>query len=139
MHDDAHANRRLVKEAWAAIASRDDPNAIERYFAEDYVRHSFGADYTRDELRAILESLGEAFPDLETVNVDVVAEGDRVAYRWEATGTQTGSYMGAPATHKRITAGGINIARIENGRIAEEWSSWDKVSFLHALGIIPLR
>jgi len=34
MHDDAHANRRLVKEAWAAIASRDDPNAIERYFAE---------------------------------------------------------------------------------------------------------
>jgi len=137
--NDADANRRLVKEAWAAIAARDDPTAIERYFANDYVRHSFGADYTRDELRAILDSLGQAFPDLETTNVDIVAEGDRVAYRWEATGTHTGSYMGAPPTQKRIKAGGINIARVEAGRIAEEWSSWDKVSFLHALGIIPLR
>jgi hypothetical protein len=38
-----------------------------------------------------------------------------------------------------MVAGGINIARIgDDGRIAEEWSSWSKVSFLQALGIIPI-
>lgn len=131
-------NRRLVSEAWSTIGGGRNPAAIERYFAEGYVRHSNGNQYSRDELRAILESLRRAFPDLETVTVDVVAEVDRVAYRWQATGTHLDTYMGIPATHKRIAAGGIKIARIESGLIAEEWSSWDKVSFLYTLGIIPV-
>jgi steroid delta-isomerase-like uncharacterized protein len=134
----ANINRELVLEAWRVIGSRRDTAAVEKYFATDYIRHSFSASYSRDDLRRILENLRQGFPDLETVNVDVFGQADRVAYRWEATGTHLGSYLGVPATHKRISAGGINIARIENGLIAEEWSSWDKVSFLHALGIIPI-
>jgi predicted ester cyclase len=46
--------------------------------------------------------------------------------------------MGVPPTHKRITATGITISRLEGGRIVEEWASWNKVSVLHTLGIIPI-
>jgi steroid delta-isomerase-like uncharacterized protein len=112
---------------------------LDKYFSPEYVRHSDAGDYSRDELAEILKILREAFPDFATQTEDMIAEGDRVAYRWVSTGTHLGPYMGVPPTGKPIVAGGINIARIgDDGRIAEEWSSWNKASFLHALGIIPI-
>lgn len=114
-------------------------DALDRYFSPDYIRHSEVDDYSLEDLENLLKGLREAFPDFATQTEDMIAEGDRVAYRWVSTGTHLGPYLGVPPTHKHIVSGGINIARIgDDGRIAEEWSSWSKTSFLHALGIIPI-
>jgi steroid delta-isomerase-like uncharacterized protein len=132
-------NRELVLEAWKVVDTGQRLDELNRYFAPDYVRHSDADDYSLEELGEILKTLREAFPDFATRTEDMIAEGDRVAYRWVSTGTHLGPYMGMPPTKKQLTAGGINIARIgDDGRIAEEWSSWSKVSFLQALGIIPI-
>jgi steroid delta-isomerase-like uncharacterized protein len=135
---DPAANRRLVLEAWNALDRDRDLTAIERFFAVDYVRHSSEGDYTREGLAKMLGGLFAGFPDLSTVTEDVICEADRVAYRWVSTGTHLGPYMGVPATHKRVVATGITISRFEEGLIAEDWASWNKVSVLHDLGIIPI-
>ena len=135
----AAENRALVLEAWQVVDAGQQLDALDRYFAPGYIRHSDGGDYSLEELAEILGSLREAFPDFATKTEDMIAEGDRVAYRWVSSGTHLGPYMDMPPTGKHMVAGGINIARIgEDGRIAEEWSSWSKVSFLQALGIIPI-
>ncbi|MEA2270195.1 MAG: hypothetical protein QOC64_2805 [Solirubrobacteraceae bacterium] len=131
-------NREHLVEAWKAIDTDRRLDALEEYFAPDYVRHSSEGDYDLAEYRRLLSSLHTAFPDLSGTLSEMTAEGDRVAYRWVSVGTHQSSYMGVPPTHKRITATGITISRLEGGRIVEEWASWNKVSVLHTLGIIPI-
>jgi predicted ester cyclase len=68
---------------------------------------------------------GRLFGDLRVVVVDQVAQGDRVASRWEAHGT----YRGQP-----VTLGGITISRLDGGRIVEDWSVTDTWELLRQLG-----
>lgn len=135
MTEGPSATRELMYKMRAAFETGMPLDELNLYFTEDYVRHADGGDYSLEQLREIIEVLRHAFPDLHTATLDIVCEGDRIAYRWLSTGTQSGPYLDVPPTHKRVETGGINIARIEDGRVAEEWSSWNKASFLEALGI----
>jgi predicted ester cyclase len=44
---------------------------------------------------------------------------------------------GFPATGKEFTLDNIIIQRLENGKVAETWVSWDNVAFLSQLGLMP--
>jgi steroid delta-isomerase-like uncharacterized protein len=78
------------------------------------------------------------FPDYQTVIEDLFAEGDKVAARITMSGTNTGSFMGIPATGKRVSFTGIYIARISDGKIVEHWGEEDSVSLLQQLGALSL-
>jgi steroid delta-isomerase-like uncharacterized protein len=128
-----------LRQGWAGT-SADSAAPLEALLAPDYVRHSDTGPVDHDGFIGNIEELYAAFPDLEIEILDTVEQGDRVAHRWESTGTHSGTFMGVPPTHKRIVARGMTISRFDDeGRIAEDWTSWDKASVLHSLGIIPLR
>jgi predicted ester cyclase len=55
------------------------------------------------------------------------------------TATHAGEFMGIPATGRRVTLAGIDISRIEDGRIAEHWIQCDMLGFLEQLGAIPTQ
>jgi steroid delta-isomerase-like uncharacterized protein len=78
------------------------------------------------------------FPDYQTVIEDMLAEGEKVAARIKMTGTNTGEFMGIPATGKRVEFTGIYIARISNGKIVEHWGEEDSVSLLQQLGVLKM-
>jgi steroid delta-isomerase-like uncharacterized protein len=137
--DQSERNRQVVLEAWGALDSGRDASVMSSFFADGYIRHSGEGDYSLDEFAAVLNDLYAAFPDLSTDFPQVVAAGDKVAWRWVSLGTHLGPYMGVPPTHKRVTASGITISRLVDGVIVEDWASWNKVSVLHDLGIVPLR
>ena len=60
------------------------------------------------------------FPDLHFTIEEIIAEGDKVAYRWTARGTHQGEYAGIAPTGKTITATGITILRIVDGKVVED-------------------
>lgn len=68
---------------------------------------------------------------------DLVAEGDRVAFRMTMDFTHTGEFMGIPATGKQISFSGIGIMRIADDKIAELWGNPDVMSFMQQLGALP--
>lgn len=136
--NDADRNRQVVLEAWRIIAGEMRLDAIDRYFAENFVRHAPEGDRSRDEYKSSLEAFYAAFPNHEFEIEDAVAEGDKVVYRWRFSGVHVGAYMGIPPTNKLVTAGGITITRIEDGRFVEEWACWNSAHALHGLGIIPI-
>ena len=68
---------------------------------------------------------------------EMVAEGDRVMVRWSSCGTHQGEFHGLPPTGKQVTNSGINIFRIENGRIAEVWDIFDRLWVWQQLGVLP--
>src|SRR5712692_10432026 len=50
-----------------------------------------------------------AFPDGHATTEDLIAEGDKVVERFTFHGTNTGSFLGAPAAGKQVTATGVAI------------------------------
>ena len=77
-------------------------------------------------MRRSTELYRRLFDDLAFEVVDQVAEGDRVASRWVLTGSNRG---------RPVRLWGITISRLRDGRIVEDWSAFDGLELLRALGV----
>lgn len=68
---------------------------------------------------------------------DMVAEGDRVAFRGVVRSVHTAEFMGIPTSGKHIAVPVIGIAHLNDGKIAEWWNSPDRLSWMQQVGAIP--
>lgn len=135
---DASQNRHVLARMLANATPIIDAELNDEVFTSDYVRHSGSRDYDLASFQSGLSALSEGFPDMKRVVKDVLIDGDLGSYRWEVTGTHEGTYMGVRSTGKKVHVSGIVQCRFRDGKIAEEWGSWNKASLLHQLGILPL-
>jgi steroid delta-isomerase-like uncharacterized protein len=104
-------------------------------YTDDFVGHGGSTTFTHEDGMKEAKGWRDAFPDL-AVNVDlIVAEGDLVAVRWTARGTNTGTGNGIPATGRKVQVSGTAIFRFVDGRIAEEWTSANTLGLLKQLGL----
>ncbi|MEP6847131.1 MAG: ester cyclase [Panacibacter sp.] len=69
--------------------------------------------------------LKPAFPDLKVVIHDQVAEEDKVTTRKSFQCTNTGEFMGIPATGKPVVMDVIDIIRLRDGKFVEHWNVMD--------------
>jgi predicted ester cyclase len=67
---------------------------------------------------------------------DIIAEGDKVWIRITYTGTQTGEFRGLAPTGEKTTMTGVDIYRIDNGKLVEYWNVSDALNFNLTLGLI---
>ena len=115
---------RFFEEAWVNFNAA----ALDELVSLDYVEHAGvpgGRPSGREDLKRLIGMYRVAFPDLESTIEDILAEGDRVAYRWTARGTHLGEWAGIPPTGNHIWARGVTMYRIAGGKLAEGWSSVD--------------
>ena len=63
-----------------------------------------------------------AFPDGEMTVDELLADGDKVIARVTLRGTQSGEFFGHPPSGREVTAEGIEVFRIADGKIKEGWS-----------------
>ena len=68
---------------------------------------------------------------------DVIVHGDRVVIRWSTWGTHKGDLLGVPATGKPIKITGIDVFRVQDGKLAELWQNWDQLQMLQQIGAVP--
>ncbi len=79
----------------------------------------------------------KTFPDLQIRIIELIAEGDLVMARCEATGTQKGEMAGVPATNKTIKVAHWTINRFNaEGKIIESWNLNDNMSVMQQLGVL---
>lgn len=128
------AYRRLNQEAW----SQGDLAVVDEIIAPGYVYHepTLGDMAGPEGLKQAIMVYRMAYPDLQFTIDETIAEGDLVAMRWTAAGTQSGELLGIPTTGLHTTSVGINIAQFKDGRIIEEWSSWDVMGLMQQLGVV---
>jgi steroid delta-isomerase-like uncharacterized protein len=88
-------------------------------------------------LKDTLRGMRAAFPDLNFSIEEQVSEGDKVASRFEWTGTHHGEFLGVPATGRQVRVWGIVIDRLEEGRIKETRIIMDIVGLMAQLGVFP--
>jgi predicted ester cyclase len=87
-----------------------------------------------EPLKAFVREHLQAFPDWHDTIDFMFATDDWVAYQTTGTGTQTGPFGPFPATGKAVKLVSLIIQRMEDGKVAETWISWDNLAFLTQLG-----
>jgi steroid delta-isomerase-like uncharacterized protein len=115
--------------------------AIEEFYAPGYRRYltPTSTPLTAEAQRERATRLRTAFPDARATLEDIVAEGDRVAYRLTIRGTHEGAFLGVPATGKRVEVSFLAIVRVAGGKLVEEWGGLDQVDLLRQLGASAVR
>ena len=112
--------------------------ALGEVYAGDVRYHEGGGTERNglDELKAYIGAYFTAFPDMRVTLEDVVAEGDKVFSRVRIQGTNTGVMMGMPPTGKPMDIQWLmSVARIADGKIAEEWEIFNQLDMLQQLGL----
>src|SRR5687767_453074 len=130
------ANKALVRRLFDDVWNTGNVALVDDLLAPDFVDHAAqmgGGDPTRDGFKTQVRLFRTAFPDGRSQIEDLIAEDDRVVARWTDGGAQRGEWMGVPPTGKRVTMTGIDVYRIEQGRIAEFWCSEDELGLLRQL------
>lgn len=116
-----------------------DLDAVGDAFAPDFVDHDPAPDQGEgaEGLRDFWSSFLAAFPDLQIKPEQVVADDDKVAIAYTVSGTQQGEFMGHAPTGKRMSVRGMQITRIEDGKVVERWGATDQLTMLEQLGLTP--
>src|SRR4051794_25239740 len=97
MSDIAAIHKQILEGAW----SGGDDAVIDEVYADDYTFVGpLNRISGRDAERAMIAGYLEAFPDLRFTVHEQLVDGDRVASRWSAVGTQEGALGPFPATGK---------------------------------------
>jgi len=135
-------NKALARRAIDEIWSKGNLAVGLDIYSPNFVSHQDSHPDIGDVrgLSALIEfvrEFREAFPDFHDTIDDQVAEGDKVVTRFTSTGTHRGTLMGLQPTNKRACWMAIVIDRIEEGKIVEEWVSWDLSGMMQQLGGIP--
>ena len=85
------------------------------------------------------QTFRSAVPDLHCTIKDLLVTGDKVAARLLFTGTHKGEFMGHPATGKPVRFFAIDILRIRDGKVVEDWHLEDNLTLLEQLGVVSLK
>src|SRR5271168_3430655 len=88
-------------------------------------------------LKDILRAMRAGFPDIVFSIQEQITEGDKVASRFEWTGTHKGEFLGIPATGRPVRVWGIVIDRLEAGRIKDTRILMDTLGMMAQLGMFP--
>lgn len=126
----------LARRSWEIL---DTPGLIDEVYDPGLVWHEPDRDIEGlEEARQFIDMYKTAFPDLGATVEDVIAEGDKVVTRVTLRGTHQGEIEEfGPPTGRRIELEGITIHRIENGKIVEEWETYDNLGAMQQLGLVP--
>jgi predicted ester cyclase len=111
-------NKVVVRTYLGEIAQRGTIVARERYFTPTTTFNG-NPDLARQFAR--ITEIHRAFPDLEMIIEQQIAEGPWVATRVTFRGTHTGELAGIHATGRRIEYAGTAMDRLENGKVVEMW------------------
>lgn len=128
-------NKALVRRFYDEVVNRRKDELIDEMIAEDFDDHA-ARDKGREHFKTLYHVMIRIFPDIQAVLQDLIAEGDEVVARVEFTATQADSFRGFPATNRQVAYSGVDIFRIEDGKLAERWAQRDFLGMLEKLGHI---
>jgi steroid delta-isomerase-like uncharacterized protein len=127
-------NKAVARAFIERVFEANDPTAMDDLATDDFTPHTYGPmPPGREPMRHAQARVHAALSEVEFRIDDVIAEGDEVAVRLTASGTQTGSFMGMPPSGRRYTIPEIHIFRIRDGKVSEHWHAFDSAALIAQL------
>jgi len=120
-------NKAVAGRVFVEIFNQGKFQVADEIYARDFVNHGLHRNFDLQEDQGAVRAEKKAFPDLKMTVDLTVAEGDLVTVIWTFRGTNTAAGYGLPATGARIELRGITVWRIVDGKIREEWTSFNEL------------
>jgi steroid delta-isomerase-like uncharacterized protein len=121
-------NKAVAGRVFEEIFNQGKFQVADEIYAKDFVNHGLHRNFDLQEDQAAVHAEKKAFPDLKMTVILMAAEGDLVTVVWVFRGTHTGAgYDGLPPTGVELELRGITVWRIVDGKIREEWTSFDQL------------
>ena len=122
---------------WLEARDKGNWELIEALFAPDYICH-LASDPDpvrgRDKVKQMNAMTRKAFETFPTDEPDLlVAEGDLVVHRQTLRYKPKDPFRGIPPTDKEAIAASVDIYRVVDGRIVEQWNHPDMFGLMRQL------
>lgn len=127
---------RLIEDVW----SKGNYDIVDELVTEDYVEHdpALSEDVTgREEFTENVDGFRETLVGLEKDIETVVAEGDTVAVEYTFTGTHEATLWDTEPTGTEVSAKGIFVFHLTDGKVDEVTHLWDAYNTLRQMDAIP--
>ena len=124
-------NRHIIRQVFAEAFNHKNMALLDTLFSPLFSDQSTpGQPPGPQGVKAYFAQVHAGFPDMQITIEDLIAEQDRVVARTVWRGTHLGPYDGVEPTGKRVARTMIQIFRLENGKILEEWNEGPDLSTL---------
>ena len=137
MSDQATRNLNLVDRLYAAI-DKNEVGVTEEFWTEDMVWRGPAGLGTQRGVEAFEQNVRapfiKAFPDKVGVDEVRLAAGEFVASAGYQDTTFVGDWLGIPATGERVRVRYMDVWRVEDDKLAENWVLIDVLGVLEQAG-----
>lgn len=124
-------NKALIRRVFDDALNAGNLSLLDLLFVSDFVDNATPAQLPGPQgVKDYFQSVRTGFPDMHVTIDDLIVEGDKVVVRTTWRGTHTGPYEGIASTGKAVTRTMIQIFRVADGKIQEEWSEGGSLSEL---------
>jgi steroid delta-isomerase-like uncharacterized protein len=130
-----------VARAYFEAVGRRDLDAMTAFYVPGGVGEIYGLVRLEapTSYRAWFGNLFAAFPDFEMEIVEVVAEGEKAAVRWRATGTFSGTteFEGLAPNGSRVNVQGCDVLTVRDGQVHHNDAYMNGAEMMRQLGALP--
>jgi steroid delta-isomerase-like uncharacterized protein len=131
-------NKAVVRRFFEELLSTDNLAIADELLSPDFYFYFAGSPEPMD-LESYKEFLAErraAFPDRRFVVEEMIAEGDKVSARFTMRGTHKGELRSIAPRGREVTMTGIDMIRLEEGKMVEDRVEVDQLGMMRQLGVI---
>jgi len=104
------SNKALVRRYVEEVLNQKNLAVVDELFASTFVDHDSSMPWAKgpEGIKQLAAMVHTSFPDLHFKIEDMIAEGDKVLYRYSVRGTHQKDFMGIAVTGKQVSFTGIH-------------------------------
>jgi predicted ester cyclase len=105
------------------------------FYDDSLIIHGFPPNLptNKEGFKQFIYLLWKAFPDIRIMFDDIIIEGNKVACRYNLTGTHKGEFMDLQPTDKQFRVNGMTVFSFRNTKCIERWNLVDMMSLMEQL------
>src|SRR5260370_6703642 len=134
--NDLEENKRIIRAFIETAFNKHQADQAADYLTSDIKWHggTLGTVEGRENFVGLIGAIVSALPDLRNVEQDIIAERDIVSGRAVVEGTHKGDLLGIPASSKHVRWDAVDVYRVADGKIAEQWAADDLLAVVYGDG-----
>jgi predicted ester cyclase len=128
----------LTARRYAAFWNTGEPRYAEAALAQNFVDRTLPSGRPQG-IKGVLEAsknFRAAIPDLRAEIEELLVVNDRAVVRYIFTGHFTGRFKDLKGDGRDISFRAVDIYRVQNGQIADNWHLEDNLSLMQQLGVV---
>jgi predicted SnoaL-like aldol condensation-catalyzing enzyme len=129
-------NQVLIGQFAQQVFTEKDLSQIDTFITENYIQHNPLVAQGREGFYDFFKSWFESVPNFSYTLKNIIVNDEYVWVYGSYSGTPTKEWLGIPARGNTYEFNGVDIFRIEDGKLAEHWDVLDVYSLFKQLGTI---